>query len=52
MDEQQKIETLLQSLETVCKLLNEETIKNATNEQLLNYLELTNKLKAIILSNL
>lgn len=52
MEEQEKIEALLQSLETVCKLLNEDTIKSATEQQLVEYLELTNKLKAIILSNL
>ena len=52
MEEQEKIETLLQSLEKVCELMNENTIKSATDQQLIEYLELTNKLKAIILSNL
>jgi len=52
MEEKEKIETLLKSLEIVCDLLNEDTIKKATNQQLVEYLELTNRLKAIILSNL
>lgn len=50
--EEEKINTLLKSLELVCELMNEETMKSATNEQLLEYIELTNKLKALILSNL
>lgn len=52
MEEQEKMETLLKGLELVCELYNEDTIKNATDQQLLDYLELTNKLKAIIMSNL
>lgn len=50
--EEEKIETLLKGLELVCELMNEDTMKNATNQQLVEYLELTNRLKAIILSNL
>lgn len=47
-----EVETLLESLELVCKLIDEGAIKKASNEQLVEYIELTNKLKAIILTNL
>lgn len=47
-----EVEKLLESLELVCKLLDDNVVKNATNEQLVEYIELTNKLKAVILSNL
>lgn len=46
------VQTLLESLELVCKLIDDGAIKNATDEQLVEYIELTNKLKAVILSNL
>ncbi len=47
-----EVEKLLESLELVNKLIEENAIKSATNEQLLEYIELTNKLKALIISNL
>ena len=46
------MEKLLESLKLVNELIQEDSIKNATNEQLLEYIELTNKLKALIISNL
>lgn len=48
----EEVNTLLESLELVCKLMEDDTIKKATDEQLLEFIELTNKLKSIILSNL
>lgn len=50
--EQERIETLLKSLELVCELMKDDTIKNASNQQLVEYIELTNRLKAILLSSL
>lgn len=49
MDE---VEKLIESLKLVNKLIEDDAIKNATNEQIMEYLELTNKLKALIISNL
>ena len=40
------MEKLLQALRIINEQLNEETIKSATNEQLLEYTVLINKLKA------
>jgi len=47
-----EVEKLLESLELVNKLIEKDAIKSATNEQLVEYIELTNKLKALIISNL
>ncbi len=46
------VEKLLESLELVNKLIEDGAIKAATNEQILDFIELTNKLKALIISNL
>lgn len=47
-----EVEKLIESLKLVNKLIEDDAIKNATNEQIMEYLELTNKLKALIISNL
>ena len=49
MDEMQE---LIDSLKIVNKLMEKDTIKNATNEQLLEYIELTNQIKAMIIASL
>ena len=46
------MEELLKSMKMLCELLEDINIKEATNEQLLEYMELTNRLKAMILVNL
>lgn len=45
-----EVEKLLQSLRDVREVLTPENIGNATNEQLLEYIELTNQIQAAIIS--
>ena len=44
----EKNDNLLKYLYNINELINEDSIKNASNEQLLEYLKLTNRLKAVI----
>ena len=45
-----EVEKLLQSLRDVREVLTSENISNATNEQLLEYIELTNQIQAALIS--
>ncbi len=47
-----EVEKLLQSLRDVREVLTPENISNATNEQLLEYIELTNQIQAMLISSI
>lgn len=47
-----EVEKLLQCLRDVREVLTPENISNATNEQLLEYIELTNQIQAMLISSI